>query len=107
MGGGMMMAVPHGAHVSACDASKAIWEKIGELQTQMHEKSWELFVLRTQDADEEQINAKVEELKGLSEQMRTERENLREHIVFPEGFQHRRGGGQHGWGAQQAPDAHE
>ncbi len=107
MRGGMMMGMPHGAYVNACDASSAIWEKIGELQTRMHEQSWELFVLRTEDADQEQIEAKVEELKGLVEQMHTERQKLREYTELPEDFQRRRRGGQNGWGAQQAPDANE
>lgn len=101
--------------------SKAAWDKITRLQTQMRNKQWELFALRSQGAGEEQLQAKLTELRGLTEQLRAAREEFRQFVTVPEGAglgqgqgmqgrrMHRRGmqGGQQGvcpFRGQAAPD---
>lgn len=101
--------------------SKAAWDKITRLQTQMRNKQWELFALRSQGAGEEQLQAKLTELRGLTEQLRAAREEFRQFVTVPEGAgpgqaqgmqgrrMHRRGmqGGQLGvcpFRGQAAPD---
>ncbi|MGI5819334.1 MAG: hypothetical protein ACOX9R_14690 [Armatimonadota bacterium] len=99
-GGQMMM--PPGAYLTVNEASLAIWQRIGQLQTQTHVKTWELSLLHAQGATEEQIAAKVAELRALNEEMRTQNTAIREYVVYPEGmFQGRgEGAGQQGAGRQ-------
>ena len=68
-------------YVKASPEAKAIWHQITRLQTQERARMWELFELRTQDADEEQLKAKAEELRAIHEQIREQREKLAEHWV--------------------------
>lgn len=93
---GGMMLLPPGAYLQVNEQSQEIWTKIGEIQTQMHVKSWELSVLHAEGAGEEQIEAKVAELRELAQEMMAERQNLREHIVMPEGMQGPRDGARGG-----------
>ena len=95
------MIVPPGAYLTISPASEAIWQTVGQIQTQLHAGTWELSQMHAQGADEEAIEAKVEQLRALNDQFQAQREALREHIVFPEGmFEGRddglRGGGQGG-----------
>ena len=68
-------------YVKASPEAKAIWNQITRLQTQERARMWELFELRTQEADEEQLKAKAEELRAIHEQIREQREKLAEHWV--------------------------
>jgi len=78
--------------------SKAAWDQITSLQTQMRAKQWELFTLKSQGAGEEQLQAKLTELQGLGEQTRAAHEEFRQFVTMPEGMGP--GQGMHGQGMQ-------
>ncbi len=80
MGGGMI----HGT-VEVNAESKAVWDRITDLQVQTRAKQWELFTLKSQGAGEEQLQAKVQELQALREQLRAAHEELRPYVTMPEG----------------------
>lgn len=101
MGGRGMMA----GTVEVNRESKAVWDRITRLQTQMRNKQWELFALKSQGAGEEQLQAKLAELQGLGEQMRAAHEQFRQFVTVPEGMgagqgRGMRGQGMHGEGTQ-------
>lgn len=92
--GGMMM-LPPGAYLTVTDASTELWRQIGELQVELHTKTWELSMLHSEGAGEEQVEAKVEELRTITMQLRARSGELREYLVMPEGVMRgpREGGG--------------
>lgn len=102
MGGrGMMMGGPGlmmRGTVEANRESKAAWDRITRLQTQMRNKQWELFALKSQGAGEEQLQKKLTELQSLAEQMRAAQEQFREFVTVPEGMAAGQGQGMHGQG---------
>jgi len=79
-GGGVFGQI-EGGYVKTSPEAKAIWDRITPLETQMRGKLWQLFELRTKEADQEQINAKVEEIRQLRQQVGEEQNKLREHWV--------------------------
>lgn len=93
------MLVPPGAYINVNEASEAIWQKIGELQSQIHESTWELSVLYTEEDRIVEIREKEAEMRELVDDLRSQRRLLGEHLVFPEGkFQGMREGGRGGGG---------
>lgn len=80
------MIVPAGAYLPINDETQALWQQVGELQTQLHQGTWEYSLLHAQGADEETIEAKVDELRGINEQLHALHQTVREHVVFPEGM---------------------
>ena len=91
--GGMVM-LPPGAYVTVNEVSQELWQRIGELQVQLHTKTWELSLLHAQGAGEEQIREKIQELRTLHLEMRERGAQLREHVVIPERTGGGSGGGQ-------------
>lgn len=87
----MMMLMRGTVEVNA--ESKAVWDRITDLQTQVRAKQWELFTLKSEGADEEQLQAKVEELRALQEQIRAAHEEFRQFVTPPEGFESGQGMG--------------
>lgn len=76
--------------------SKAVWDRITKLQTQIRARQWEYFTLKSQGAGEEQLQAKLEQLRDLTEQLREARQEFRQFVTVPEGAgpgagMHRRG----------------
>ncbi len=91
------MIVPPGAFLRVNEQSQAIWERVVQIQNEMNQGVWQLSLLHAQRADEDAIQAHVNQMRERNQQMQQLREALRPHIVFPEGmFQ----GGQDGGGAQ-------
>lgn len=84
MGGGMMLMR---GTVEVNAESKAVWDRITDLQTQVRATQWELLTLKSEGAGEEQLQAKVEELRALQEQMRAAHEEFRQFVTPPEGFE--------------------
>ncbi len=83
-GGGMMLLMRGTVEVNA--ESKAVWDRITDLQMQVRATQWELFTLKSEGADEEQLRTKVEELRALQEQIRAAHEEFRQFVTPPEGF---------------------
>ncbi len=98
--GGMTGGLPPGAYIRTSEASKEIWDQIGELQIGIHQMTWELSELRSGDADQDQVREKMREIRELNMQMREARQRLQDHIVMPEGMlreiRQRREGGPRG-----------
>ncbi len=82
--GGGLMLMRGTVEVNA--QSKAVWDRITRLQTQMRAKQWELLTLKSQNAGEEQLRAKIEELRALQEQLRAAREEFRQFVTPAPGF---------------------
>lgn len=100
------MMVPPGAYLPMSEETQALWQQVGALEAQLHEMTWEYSLMWAQGANEEAVEAKVDEMRAISEQLQALRTTVREHVVFPEGMflgggeegERGRGGGQGGGG---------
>ena len=97
--------LPPGAYLTVTGASEELWTKLGEMQAQMHAKTWELSLLHSQGADAAQIQAKIAEMRELMQAFVAARQELREYMVLPEGMrgQPREGGPREGGARQGGP----
>lgn len=98
-GGGPLGIAPGRGYIEPNAETKALWERLGKIQADLHAAQWDLFVLMAQKPrDQQKIKAQEQKIKQLRESMRSVWEKLRSHWRTVES----RSGGQTGRGRGQA-----
>jgi len=73
--------------------TKALWDQLGELKTQLHQAQWELYeALNQEGATRETVKPQLEKMKEIGQQVRGVMEQLapyRKQLERPQGQQDR------------------
>lgn len=79
-GGGPLGIAPGRGYIEPNAETKALWEKLGQIQADLHAAQWDLFVLMAQKPrDQQKIKAQEQKIKQLRESMRSVWQQLRPH----------------------------
>ena len=82
-GGRFGTPTPHGiapgrGYIEPNAETKALWEKLGKIEADLHAAQWDLFVLMAQKPrDQQKINAQQQKIKRLRDEMRGVWEKLK------------------------------
>jgi hypothetical protein len=64
-------------HIKVTPETEALWKELGQAQTDLHQKEWEIFTLMSAaEVDKQAVRAKQAEARDLMKQMRGLREKL-------------------------------
>ncbi|MCX7599788.1 MAG: hypothetical protein N2512_13105 [Armatimonadetes bacterium] len=71
---------PGRGYIEPTAETKALWDKLGRIQADLHAAQWDLFVLMAQKPrNQQKINAQQQKIKKLRDEMRSVWEKLRPH----------------------------